>query len=119
MLTALLLDAAEATARVRIRFGRRCEAVDLARETLTVCDESGDREDIPFEVVIGCDGVNSSVRGAILEAASGACSEEPLAHGYKELSIPPAVGGEFRMEPHALHIWPRREIYAHRPAESR
>ena len=108
-LTTLLLDAAEATGRVRIRFGRRCEAVDLAGETLTVRDESGGREDIPFEVVIGCDGVNSSVREAILEAASGACSEEPLAHGYKELSIPPAAGGEFRIEPHALHIWPRRE----------
>ncbi|MGH9196261.1 MAG: hypothetical protein ACRD1T_11045, partial [Acidimicrobiia bacterium] len=61
-----------------IRFGRRCEAVDLARGTLT-CDGSGGWEDIPFEVVIGCDGVDSSVRRAIVEAASGACSEEPLA----------------------------------------
>jgi kynurenine 3-monooxygenase len=107
MLTALLLDAAEATGRVRARFGRRCEAVDLATGTLTLCDGSGGREAIPFEVVIGCDGVNSSVREAILEATSGACSDEPLAHGYKELSIPPAAGGGFRMEPHALHIWPR------------
>jgi kynurenine 3-monooxygenase len=106
LLTALLLDAAEATGRVRIRFGMRCEAIDLPRGTLT-CDGSGGREDIPFEVVIGCDGVDSSVRRAILEATSGACSEEPLAHGYKELSIPPAAGGGFRMEPHALHIWPR------------
>ena len=30
-----------------------------------------------------------------------------LEHGYKELVIPPAPGGGFRMEKRALHIWPR------------
>src|SRR5262249_32208098 len=34
-------------------------------------------------------------------------SQDYLSHGYKELSIPPAPGGGWRMEPHALHIWPR------------
>jgi kynurenine 3-monooxygenase len=32
---------------------------------------------------------------------------EPLGHGYKELEIPPAADGGFRIEPNALHIWPR------------
>src|SRR3546814_2523210 len=32
---------------------------------------------------------------------------EPLEHAYKELEIPPAEDGGFRLEPHALHIWPR------------
>ena len=30
-----------------------------------------------------------------------------LAHGYKELSIPAGAGGEYRLAPDALHIWPR------------
>jgi kynurenine 3-monooxygenase len=30
-----------------------------------------------------------------------------LPHGYKELTIPPADGGGYRLEPHAMHIWPR------------
>ena len=34
-------------------------------------------------------------------------SQEYLEHGYKELTIPPAADGSFRMEPNALHIWPR------------
>ena len=34
-------------------------------------------------------------------------SEELLEHGYRELSIPADVNGNFRMDPHALHIWPR------------
>src|SRR3546814_8580858 len=32
---------------------------------------------------------------------------EWLGHGYKELEIPPAADGGFRIEPNALHIWPR------------
>jgi kynurenine 3-monooxygenase len=32
---------------------------------------------------------------------------EPLGHGYKELEIPPGEDGGFRIEPNALHIWPR------------
>jgi len=32
---------------------------------------------------------------------------ESLGHGYKELEIPPASDGGFRIEPNALHIWPR------------
>jgi kynurenine 3-monooxygenase len=32
---------------------------------------------------------------------------ESLGHGYKELEIPPAADGSFRIEPNALHIWPR------------
>ncbi len=34
-------------------------------------------------------------------------SQEWLAHGYKELTIPPAADGGYRLEPNALHIWPR------------
>src|SRR3546814_13034207 len=32
---------------------------------------------------------------------------EWLGHGYKELEIPPARDGGFRIEPNALHIWSR------------
>ena len=32
---------------------------------------------------------------------------EWLGHSYKELEIPAADGGGFRIEPNALHIWPR------------
>src|SRR5262249_13945515 len=28
-------------------------------------------------------------------------------HGYRELTIPAGPGGTFRLEKHALHIWPR------------
>jgi kynurenine 3-monooxygenase len=36
--------------------------------------------------------------------------ESYLAHGYKELTIPPAPDGSWRIEKNALHIWPRKSF---------
>jgi kynurenine 3-monooxygenase len=33
--------------------------------------------------------------------------QDYLTHGYKELTIPAGADGAFRLEKHALHIWPR------------
>jgi len=109
-LNALLMDAAEATGRVSIRFGETCRDVDFARRRVRI--RAGDREEIhefPYEALIGTDGSASAVRDAIVRRTRGEADEQPLGHGYKELSIPAAPGGGFRMEKHALHIWPRGE----------
>ena len=101
-LNALLLDAAEATGKVSIRFGETVQAIDFANRKVLP-------QAAPYEVLIGTDGSASAVRAAILQRTGGRLDEEPLGHGYKELSIPPAQGGGFRMEKNALHIWPRGE----------
>ena len=105
-LTALLMEAAESSGRVAIRFNHTCQGVDLECHRLRLRDESKEFE-IDFDRVIGCDGIQSRIRHAILQSASGHCEEEPLAHGYKELSIPAGENQSFRMEANALHIWPR------------
>jgi kynurenine 3-monooxygenase len=99
-LNSLLLDAAEATGRVSIRFGVTVTGVDFASRKV---------QGTPYDVLIGTDGSASAVRAAILERTGGRLDEEPLGHSYKELSIPPAAAGRFRMEKNALHIWPRGE----------
>ncbi len=101
-LNAVLLDAAEATGRVSIRFGETVSGVDFANRRVLP-------QMTPYDVLIGTDGSASAVRAAILERTGGRLDEEPLGHGYKELSIPPAEGGGFRKEKNALHIWPRGE----------
>ena len=102
-LNALLLDAAEATGRVSIRFGETVSGVDFAARRVLP-------QELSYDVLIGTDGSASAVRAAILERTGGRLDEEPLGHGYKELSIPPAsTSGGFRMEKGALHIWPRGE----------
>jgi len=111
-LNALLLNAAESTGRVSIRFGETVCGVDFAdRKVRFLAAGNPERQTqaTPYDVLIGTDGSASAVRAAILERTGGRLDEEPLGHGYKELTIPAAAGGQFRMEKNALHIWPRGE----------
>jgi kynurenine 3-monooxygenase len=111
-LNTLLLNAAEATGRVSIRFGETVCGVDFTeRKVRFLAGEDPEPQTTPYEVLIGTDGSASAVRAAILERTGGRLDEKPLGHGYKELSIPAAAGGggQFRMEKNALHIWPRGE----------
>ncbi len=111
-LNALLVRAAESTGRVSIRFGATVTGVDFAsRQVRFLAGSDPEPQEAPYDVLIGTDGSASAVRASILERAGGRLDEEPLGHGYKELSIPPADGRDagFRMEKNALHIWPRGE----------
>ncbi len=105
-LNAILLDAAEATGRVTIEFERRLDSVDFETSTLQFHDTST----APFGVIFGADGAGSPVRDAI--ADTGACQHRTdwLDHSYKELTLPPNDDGGFRIDPNALHIWPRGEF---------
>jgi kynurenine 3-monooxygenase len=109
-LNALLLEAAESTGRVAIRFGETVTGADFENHrVLFLAGEDPEPQMTPYEVLIGTDGSASAVRAAILERTGGLLDEEPLGHGYKELTIPAAPGRRFRMEKNALHIWPRGE----------
>ena len=109
-----LLDAAEETGRVAIRFHQRlveARAEGSGLELECVDESTGTASRIGRRRVIGTDGSASVLRSAIVGAAGGRCSERPLDYGYKELAIAAAPGASgdsrFRMEKHALHIWPR------------
>jgi kynurenine 3-monooxygenase len=109
-LNAMLMDAAEVTGRVSIRFGETCAGVDFDERKLRVrTGEDRTIHEFPYAVLVGTDGSASAVRAAIMERTRGELVDEPLGHGYKELSIPAAPGGKFRIEKNALHIWPRGE----------
>ncbi len=100
-----LLDAAEA-AGVTLHFDRRLERVDFDAK---IAHFVGEGEDIAhaFHALIGSDGAGSSLRAAMMQVEDLGERIEVMPHGYKELEIPPALDGGFRMEPNALHIWPR------------
>ncbi|MFW2381606.1 MAG: FAD-dependent oxidoreductase [Acidimicrobiales bacterium] len=113
-LNGVLLTAAENTGRVRTHFEHRLRTVDLDDRRLgfTTHDEDGEEFEVivGFGMVFGTDGANSLVRSATLNFNGGSMVEEPLDHGYKELTIPPAENGGFLLDPHALHIWPRGDF---------
>ena len=63
------------------------------------------------DAVIGVDGAFSAVRKSMQsQIANFQYDESYLAHGYKELTIPPGPDGSWRMEKNALHIWPRKSF---------
>jgi kynurenine 3-monooxygenase len=108
-LNVLLLDAAGRYDNVRCRFRHRCTGVDFEANAAEVLDEvARATRQVPYEVLLGADGAFSAVRAQMQRRERFNYSQEYLSHGYKELTIPPGPGGQFRMEKHALHIWPRR-----------
>ena len=107
-LNIICLDAAEETGLVTIHFEKKCELVNFDKKELTIKDEkSGKVFQHPFERVIGTDGSASAVREAIHHVSSKQLDILQLGHSYKELRIPPAENGEFQIDQHSLHIWPR------------
>jgi kynurenine 3-monooxygenase len=105
-LNLMLLRAAAAHPGVALHFGRRCVGLDEAAGAAQFDDGSAHAADL----VVGADGAFSAVRAHLMRRERFDYSQATLAHGYKELRIPPVSSGPhapFAMEPHALHIWPR------------
>lgn len=108
-LNEMLLTAAEQHESVRMHFNQRCSGIDLKTGVLELRDETtGAHHTHPTEVVLGTDGSASAIRMEMLKSGRFNFSQQYLAHGYKELLIPPGRGGAYQMEKHALHIWPRQ-----------
>jgi len=102
-----LLQAAEA-AGARLHFDRRLQSVDFDGRTAGfVDDRDGTLHAHAFTALIGADGAGSALRSELGRQVDLGERLESLGHGYKELEIPPSPDGGFRIEPNALHIWPR------------
>ncbi len=107
-LNRILVEAAEKHPHVRVHFGLRCDDVDLETARTVFRDvETGAERRVGADLVIGADGAYSEIRYRMQRLDRFELGQSYLEHGYKELSIPPGDGGRFRMEPNALHIWPR------------
>lgn len=106
-LNALLMNEAE-KAGVKVHFNQRCVNMNLDAGKATFRDEvSGEVRKVTADHIYGTDGAFSEVRSAMMKTDRFDYSQTYLKHGYKELSIPAAENGGFRIEKNALHIWPR------------
>ena len=107
---ALLRVAARAPG-VSLRFRHRLEGADFGRRSATFRDLAADRTvEVPMRPLLGCDGAGSRLRRRMTEDGLIETREQPLDHGYKELTIPPDALGGHRLEREALHVWPRGEF---------
>ncbi|MEU5724395.1 NAD(P)/FAD-dependent oxidoreductase [Micromonospora sp. NPDC047738] len=100
-----LLTAAAARPGVRVAFDHRLVGLDPTTGEMTFETPQG-KVTATASVILGADGAGSAVRGQLLGYGALTESLDFLDYGYKELSIPP-IGGEFALDPGALHIWPR------------
>ncbi len=102
-----LLQLAE-DAGAQVHFHRRLHTVDFEAGYARFIDDRDDQpHDIRFDTLIGADGAGSALRAAMNRKHPLDERIEFLGHSYKELEIPPTKDGGFRIEAHALHIWPR------------
>ena len=105
-LNRLLLAAAEDDHGVGIHF--RHEALALDGGVVRVANlDDGSELVVSDTPMIAADGAGSIFRRALHESGTITASDALLDHSYKELTIPPGPGGEYQLEPGALHIWPR------------
>ena len=100
-----LLSAAASAPGVSVEFEHRLVELDSQAGRMVFATPAG-KVSATADVVLGADGAGSAVREQLLAEGIVAEDVDFLDYGYKELSIP-AAGGEFALDPGALHIWPR------------
>ena len=120
-LNTTVIEAAQRYPNVRVHFNRRCTEIDL-EQAIAHFEISSVRAAVSAatpqkivrahsDAVIGVDGAFSTVRLSMQRKIPGFTYDESyLAHGYKELTIPPRADGSWQMEKNALHIWPRKSF---------
>jgi kynurenine 3-monooxygenase len=130
-LNTTVIEAAQRYPNVRVHFNHRCTEIDLdnaiAHLEISSAEAAMPAAPKPSEggsgtppqemvraegdAVIGVDGAFSAVRQSMQKKIPGFTYDESyLAHGYKELTIPPRSDGSWQMEKNALHIWPRKSF---------
>ena len=113
LLTALLLDEAEALENVTIEFQKRCTNVDFDNKKASFEDAiSGAEFTVSADLIFGTDGAGSALRKSYFKERKFlfSFSQNYLTHGYKELTIQPDENGGFKTYKNALHIWPRGDF---------
>jgi kynurenine 3-monooxygenase len=120
-LNTTVIEAAQRYPNVRVHFNHRCTEIDL-EQAIAHFEISSARAAASAatpqkivrahgDAVIGVDGAFSTVRLSMQRKIPGFTYDESyLAHGYKELTIPPRADGSWQMEKNALHIWPRKSF---------
>jgi kynurenine 3-monooxygenase len=109
-LNATVIEAAQHYQNVRVHFNHKCTDVDVNEPVCHLETETG-KLTVRGDALIGVDGAFSAVRASMQRKIDNFQYDESyLAHGYKELTIPPAPDGSWQIEKNALHIWPRKSF---------
>ena len=118
-LNTTVIEAAQRYPNVRVHFNHKCTGIDLDSATANLAvsgveaavSAANAQVTARGDAVLGVDGAFSTVRQSMQKKLEKFDYDESyLAHGYKELTIPPGPDGSWPMEKNALHIWPRKSF---------
>ena len=85
--------------------------MSIWRKRSAICETETGKLTARGDAVIGVDGAFSAVRASMQQNIDNfQYYESYLAHGYKELTIPPGPNDSWQMEKNTLHIWPRKSF---------
>lgn len=105
-----LMSCADQYENVTFFFNHKCLDVDLKTNELSFSNtEVGSKKRVSADRIFATDGAFSAIRKRLMRTDRFNYEQMYLAHGYKELSIPAADDGGFKIDKNALHIWPRGE----------
>jgi kynurenine 3-monooxygenase len=103
-----LLRHAKQLCHVDIQYSTACNDMNFEKNELVTEDTQSKRQYTqPFSILIAADGAHSPIRQALTRQLKSNTTIDLLPHGYKELTLPASVTGQYQLDPHALHIWPR------------
>ncbi|MEP5365726.1 MAG: NAD(P)/FAD-dependent oxidoreductase [Reichenbachiella sp.] len=105
-LNQILIDHADQYQNVNFNFEHKCIEIDLDTPLAAFELPDGDISTNGSDIIFGTDGAFSAVRSVMQKLKHFNFSQEYISHDYKELSIE-AKEGDFQMDKHSLHIWPR------------
>ncbi|MBK7233301.1 MAG: FAD-dependent monooxygenase [Saprospiraceae bacterium] len=109
-LNVILMDALEKMQPDAITFNTELSSLDFQNFESVFQSRNGERfmhQNIPL---LATDGANSVARKELMRISPLIrfnYAQNFQNYGYKELTIPPAEDGSFRIHDHSLHIWPR------------
>lgn len=111
ILNMTLMDCAEQYPNITLHFNHRATDCDIDAPWVAFENtHTGEQSRVESDIIIGSDGAFSAIRERMQKTDRYNFSQDYLEHAYKELTIPPADDGGFRMEKNALHIWARKSF---------
>ncbi|MEM1262768.1 MAG: NAD(P)/FAD-dependent oxidoreductase [Pseudomonadota bacterium] len=105
-----LLDIADGEPNITTYFEHRLVEIDFETASTRFVIAGGDEVAVTADLAFGADGANSKVRRLAHNYPRFSYSQTYMPQSYIELHIPAKPDGSHRIDPGALHIWPRKDF---------
>lgn len=103
-----LLDLAAHHPRITLHYNQECSGIALDPLSVTFRHRlTNELTQVAPDRAVAADGANSILRTHLAHAHGFAASHTLIPQEYRELTIPPDAAGGWRLDKHAVHIWPR------------